>query len=61
MPEINKDNNCTKDNMSFSNIEDIEDSANEYNDGISNAEINNLSYRNSNSNEEKPKGFKEFA
>lgn len=61
MPEINADDDCTEDDMSFSDMEDTEDSADEHNDGMSDAEINNLSHGNSNSDEEKPEGFEEFA
>lgn len=49
MPEINKDNGYNKDNMSLSDIRDVESGYNNYNNKESDIEINGLSERNGNS------------
>ncbi|KAL7903745.1 hypothetical protein GGI35DRAFT_492304 [Trichoderma velutinum] len=61
MPTINEDDDCTEDDMSFSDMEDTEDSADEHDNGTSDADINSLSHGNSNSDKEKTEGFEECA
>jgi hypothetical protein len=61
MPEINEDDDCIEEDMSSSDMEDTEDSADEHDYGTRDAEINSLSHGNGNGGEEKSESFEEFA